>query len=98
VRQKVSDLAGYVATGVVSLGVGLLLRYLEPEVRLVWWSPHNFVFNLKDPPVVLQTNSITIQNLGRKSAEGDRNGVSRGIRYYFTRMPRPLRIGAAGGL
>jgi|SRR5712691_11951043 hypothetical protein len=61
-------LAGYIATGVVSLAVGLLLRQLEPKSRLVYWLPHNFLFELKDEKVTLRTDSLTLQNLGRKSA------------------------------
>ncbi len=34
------SLTGYVATGLVMLIVGLLLRELEPKVKVVWWSPH----------------------------------------------------------
>lgn len=63
------DIAGYVATGVVSLSVGLLVRQLEPKSKLVLWSPHNFFFDLKDVKVALQTNSLTIQNIGRRAAE-----------------------------
>ena len=65
------NLAAYVATGVVSLLVGLLLRSLEPKVKIVWWRSHDFLFNLAklNPPVVLLTQAITIQNIGRKSSE-----------------------------
>jgi hypothetical protein len=66
----VQNLAGYVVTGVVSLAVGFLLRRLEPKAKLVFWSPHNFLFELKKENVVLQTNSLTLQNVGRKPAEG----------------------------
>jgi len=42
-------------------------------------------------------NQLGTMSLATETAtlirSGDRNGVSRGIRYYFTRMPRPLRIG-----
>lgn len=65
-----NDLTGYVATGVATFAAGLLLRSLEPKVRLVYWYPHNFLFQLRDPSVTLQTNSLTVQNLGRKAAEG----------------------------
>ena len=64
-----AELSGYVATGIVSLAVGLLLRYLEAKARIVYWSPHNFFFELKKENVVLQTNSLTIQNIGRKPSE-----------------------------
>lgn len=62
-------LAGYVATGVVSLGVGILLIYLQPKAKVMYWSPHSFLFNLTRENVVLQTDALTIQNVGRKAAE-----------------------------
>ncbi len=64
------SLTGYVATGLVMLIVGLLLRELEPKVKVVWWSPHQFQFQLPQPPNILLTHAITIQNIGRKKAEG----------------------------
>ena len=64
-----TDLSGYFLTGIVSVIVGFLLRQLEPKTKVVYWSPHNFFFELKNENVVLQTNSLTIQNIGRKSAE-----------------------------
>jgi len=66
------SLGGYVATGVVSLLVGLALRSLEPKIKIVWWSPHRFLFKIpiqSNPPANLFTHAITVQNLGRKSAE-----------------------------
>lgn len=63
------NLAGYVATGVISLTVGLLLRYLEPKAKLFYWSPANFFFQLQRENIALQTDALTIQNLGRKAAE-----------------------------
>jgi hypothetical protein len=62
------NLAGYVATGTTSLAVGALLIHLQPKARLVFWSPHTFLFDLKREKVVLQTDALTIQNLGRKAA------------------------------
>lgn len=64
-----NELAGYVATGVVSLAVGMLLIYLQPKARLMYWSPHSFLFNLTRENVALQTDALTVQNVGRKSAE-----------------------------
>jgi len=64
-----NNLTGYVATGVISFMVGTLLRHFEPKAKLLYWSPHNFLFELKREGVVLQTNSLTVQNTGRKSAE-----------------------------
>ncbi len=63
------NLPGYIATGVVSLTVGILLRYLEPKAKVAYWSPHYFLFELKKENIVLQTDALTVQNLGRKAAE-----------------------------
>jgi hypothetical protein len=64
-----AEISGYIATGIISLIVGLLLRQLEPKSKIVYWSPHNFLFELQKEQVVLQTNSLTVQNIGRKPAE-----------------------------
>lgn len=63
------NLKGYIITGVVSFVSALLLRNLEPKSKVCYWFPHSFLFDLKNENVVLQTNSITVQNLGRKTAE-----------------------------
>ena len=65
------ELVGYVATGVVMLVVGLLLRELEPKVKVVWWPAHGFTYNLSQltPPTVLRSDAYTIQNIGRRQAE-----------------------------
>lgn len=63
------NLAGYIATGIVSLFVGVLLMYLQPKAKVVFWSPHSFLFNLTRENVVLQTDALTLHNLGRKLAE-----------------------------
>jgi hypothetical protein len=69
------DLPGTIATFIVGVAVGLVLRWLEPKVRLVCWTPHYFRFRLPrlddpaGPPFLIQTNSLTVQNLGRKTAE-----------------------------
>ena len=64
-------LLGYVATGVVSIAVAILIMYLQPKAKLVYWSPHNFLFNLTNESVALQTlqtDALTLQNIGRKTA------------------------------
>ncbi len=60
---------GYVLTGVVSLVVGLALQRFADKPKLQYFVPGTFLFNLEDPKVQLQTDSLTIQNSGRKSAE-----------------------------
>ncbi len=75
-----TDLFGYIATGTVSLGVGYLLKVFEPASRLVFWNPHSFLFRVQlpaqanqagnpQPPIHLQTNTLVVQNIGRKPAE-----------------------------
>ncbi|MEQ3694276.1 MAG: hypothetical protein ABNH16_09425 [Thalassolituus sp.] len=61
-------LIGYIATGAISLVVGVLLIYLQPKSKVYYWTPHTFLFNLQKENVVLQTDSLTVQNLGRKAA------------------------------
>ena len=62
-------IAGYIAIGVVSLIVGLVLRSLEARPKIVYWQPHYAFFEVPNPKVILQTDQINIQNLGRKTAE-----------------------------
>jgi hypothetical protein len=61
-------LVGYIATGVVSLVVGLLLQRFQSKPKLLYWLPGSFLFELKDPKIALRTDSLTIQNVGRESA------------------------------
>lgn len=61
-------LGGYIFTGLISLVVGLLLQRLQPQVKLRYWMPHTFFFDLQQENVVLQTDSLSVQNLGRKAA------------------------------
>jgi len=59
---------GYIATGLVSLIVGLFLERLKGKPRLLYWLPGSFLFQLKNPNVALRTDSLTIQNVGRHPA------------------------------
>jgi hypothetical protein len=67
------NLIPYIVTALLSFAVGYALKHIEPKSKLVWWSPHNFLFNVdvvpEQPKVSILTHAITIQNLGRKSAE-----------------------------
>jgi len=65
----VETLGGYIATIIVSLLIGYFSQFLKPRSKLQCWSPHNFIFNLQNENVVLQSNSLTIQNVGREPAE-----------------------------
>jgi len=61
-------LIGYIAIGIVSLVVGLLLQRFQSKPKLLYWVPGSFLFELKEPKVALRTDSLTIQNAGRKPA------------------------------
>lgn len=62
------DISGYIATGLVSLLIGLLLQRLKDRPRLLYWLPGSFLFQLKTPEINLRTDSLTIQNVGRQAA------------------------------
>lgn len=64
-----TGLTGYILTGLVSLVVGVLLKYFEARARVVFWAANPVLFNLRNENVVLQTNALNVQNLGRQSAE-----------------------------
>ena len=60
----------YIVTGIVSLTVGLLLQRFQAKSNLKYFLPGTFVFDVPDPKISIRTDSLTIQNLGRKSAQG----------------------------
>ena len=61
-------LTGYIATGLISLVVGLLLQRMQDRPKLLYWIPGSFLFQLKKPEIALRTDSLTIQNSGRQPA------------------------------
>jgi len=63
------NLLKYILIGFVSFVVGWLLKYFESKAKLVYWQPHYALFEIPEPKVSLQTDSISIQNLGRVSSE-----------------------------
>lgn len=62
-------ITGYIVTGLVSLAVGLLLQRFQDKAKLLYWIPGSFLFQLKTPQLALRTDSLTIQNVGRKPAK-----------------------------
>ena len=66
-------LAVAVVNLVVGVGIGIVLDRLRSRPRIFYWYPHAFVHQLKlaedQPTVKILTDTITIQNVGRKSAE-----------------------------
>lgn len=68
--MHMSQFVGYLATGLISLVVGLLLQRAKDKPRLLYWIPGSFIFELTQPQKFsLRTDSLTIQNVGRESAE-----------------------------
>jgi len=62
-------LTGYIATGIVTFSVGLLLKSFEARPKVVFWQPHYALFEIQNPRTNVQSDSISIQNIGRKTAE-----------------------------
>lgn len=70
----VSDkIVGAIITGVVGLVFLGIQRVFAPGARLGYWIPHDFTFRVPLPnqpqPLNVQTATLTVQNLGRKTAE-----------------------------
>ncbi len=68
-----ADTLGGIAGGAVAgFVVGYALKYVGPKSKLVMWFPHNFLFQVPgqagQPPVTILTNSVSVQNIGRKRA------------------------------
>ncbi|ERS84829.1 hypothetical protein Q672_18015 [Marinobacter sp. EVN1] len=59
----------YIVTGLVSLSVGLLLQRFQARPNLKYFLPGTFLFDVTDPKVSIRTDSLTIQNFGRKAAQ-----------------------------
>ncbi|MBT2791218.1 hypothetical protein [Paraburkholderia strydomiana] len=64
---------GWIISGLISLVFWLIQRWLEPGSKLAYWVPHDFRFDMpiqgQPAPLAIQTSTLTVQNLGRKSAE-----------------------------
>lgn len=63
-----NPVTGYVITGFISFIVGMALQRFADKPKLQYFLPGTFAFELNDPKVKLQTDSLTIQNGGRKAA------------------------------
>jgi len=91
----------YIITGLVSLVVGLLLQKLQAKPKLQYFLPGTFLFDLKDPKIEIRTDSLTIQNAGRKAASNieiihkdrpDHFQFSQAVRYEEERTPNGNHI------
>lgn len=60
---------GLIIPGVVTVVAGLVVSRLRARPRVVYWIPLVFTFDLTDEKVVLHTHSLTVQNVGKESAE-----------------------------
>ena len=61
-------LIGYVAAIIVSLVTGLLLQRFADKPDLTFFLPGPYVYELKNPVMSIRTDSLTLQNFGRKPA------------------------------
>lgn len=82
------ELLGYVFPGVVTVVAGLILKRLRARPRVVFWFPHEFLFDLANEKVVLRTHSLTVQNIGKESAEDVE--VIHSARPDFLKLAPPL--------
>lgn len=64
------SVGGYIATIIVSLIIGYLMRFFRAEIEAPCMVATQLFLQPQEKNVVLQTNSLTVQNLGRKPAEG----------------------------
>lgn len=59
-------LIGKIVSGIIGFLGAYLLLHIGPKAKLVYWLPHSLFFNLIKENVQLQTDALTLQNLGRK--------------------------------
>ncbi len=59
---------GYILTAISTLVVYAIWERVRPRARVVTWEPHVFFFNISSE-LTVRTNSIFIQNIGKKTAE-----------------------------
>lgn len=59
----------YIVTGLVSLAVGLLLQRFQAKPNLKYFLPGTFLFDVTDHKISIRTDSLTIENFGRKTAQ-----------------------------
>ncbi|WP_434109227.1 hypothetical protein [Paraburkholderia caffeinilytica] len=66
-------IVGAFITGGIGLVFWAIQRLIEPGAKLRYWIPHSFNFRVLFPgqqqPWNVQTATLTVQNLGRKTAE-----------------------------
>ncbi len=63
------EILDFIIPGIITIVAGLIVRYLRTRPKVVYWFPHIFFFNLEEGGVTLSTYSLTIQNVGRETAE-----------------------------
>jgi hypothetical protein len=49
--------------------VGWFLHRLKGKPSLLYWLPGSFTFKLKEPDMLVRTDALTIQNIGRQTAK-----------------------------
>ncbi|CAD6525886.1 hypothetical protein ACFQ3P_13830 [Paraburkholderia sabiae] len=72
--EGISDkIISAIITGIVGLVFLGIQRLFSPGAKVAYWIPHDFTFRVPLPnqpqPLLVQTATLTVQNLGRKAAE-----------------------------
>ena len=80
------SLGSYLLTGIVTFTVGVLLMRFQAKSNVVFWSPHSYrwLLGADKNNLELQTDTITIQNIGRAAA--------RNVEIVFGRKPDHFQI------
>ena len=68
IGEFMNPLIGYIVSVITGITVGLLLQRFADKPNLQYFLPGTFVFEIKDPDVGLRTDSLTLQNPGKKPA------------------------------
>lgn len=71
--ELISPYWGHIVTFLLGILGTYVYTYLTPKPKVVCWFPHFAFFHVVEPeqtPVDIRTYSLTVQNLGRRTAEG----------------------------
>ena len=81
-----AEIIRLVAASIGSLGVGLLLMHFRARPKLIWYGPVTFSFAVQqgEGAIPINTAGITIQNVGRETAEN--------VEFHFQLEPTYFRL------
>jgi hypothetical protein len=66
---KTKDILEIISSGIVPVIAAIIVSRLRARPKIRYWFPHEFLFNLPPDNVLLKTYSLTVQNMGRETAE-----------------------------